>query len=80
MHGPGVPNLSGTIGEVLSQSQGGPVYRTYNLWSLGFASGGASGGCAAFNANRVSGAYGAGGAQRVRPRAFAILACTYLGS
>ena len=40
-----------------------------------------SGACEAnFDASRVSGAYGAGGAQRVRPRAFGALACVYLGS
>ena len=32
------------------------------------------------DASRSSGAYGAGGAQRVRPRAFAALACVYLGA
>lgn len=32
------------------------------------------------DASYSSGAYGAGGAQRVRPRAFGALACVYLGA
>lgn len=34
----------------------------------------------AFDAQHSSGAYGAGGTARVRPRAFGTLACVYLGS
>ena len=85
MHGPGVPNITGEAPGSLN------FWDTRGGNKVGVLYGGDSGRYGSptdahresslfFNANRGCGAYGAGGAQRVRPRAFAALACTYLGS
>ena len=89
MHGPGVPNIEGAIEPRVHASSTanllsvGGVFRAARSYSANYVNNASSVTItdgAVLDASRSSGAYGAGGAQRVRPRAFGSLACAYLGA
>ncbi|WP_297669739.1 hypothetical protein [uncultured Desulfovibrio sp.] len=83
VHGPGVPNITGSVdvGFIPDQRTLTGAF-AHGKIAYGYIQTPTTTNSTYFtvDASRSSGAYGAGGAQRVRPRAWAALACVYLGS